>query len=414
MPTTAGARGIDVASYEHPNGALINWTQVAQAGYKFAFIKASEGSYYTNPYYATDLAQAKAAGLYAAGYEFAVPNVSSGTAQADYAVKHARYTADGRTMPLALDIEYNPYGGTCYGLTAAGMVAWLSAFASEARRLTGQLPVIYSTADWWRTCTGDSTAFGADPLWVAAWGASPPPMPSGWKDWTFWQYTSHGQVPGISGNVDLSYFGRAAVRLLDPGNQTSAPGATIRLPVRSLNAAAGQPPTFAAAGLPGGLSISASGLIAGKISASALGVHTVTVTATTPSGGKGSVVFTWTVASHPSPSPSPAPAPSSPAPSPTAPPPTSSPSPPLVSPTVTIFPSPTTSAPSPDTSASSQSSPSAPSSPAPESSSPAADSSTPAADSSGSAAAPSSPSPDSGSPASAAAPAQPTTSPSPV
>ena len=44
--------GIDVASFQHPKGAAINWTQVAQAAYKFAFIKVSEGSYYTNPYYA--------------------------------------------------------------------------------------------------------------------------------------------------------------------------------------------------------------------------------------------------------------------------------------------------------------------------------------------------------------------------
>ena len=43
--------GIDVASFQHPNGAAINWTQVAEARYKFAFIKVSEGSYYTNPYY---------------------------------------------------------------------------------------------------------------------------------------------------------------------------------------------------------------------------------------------------------------------------------------------------------------------------------------------------------------------------
>jgi GH25 family lysozyme M1 (1,4-beta-N-acetylmuramidase) len=56
----------------------------AAAGYKFAFVKATEGGYYANPYYASDLAQAKAAGLYAAGYHFAVPNVSDGTSQADY------------------------------------------------------------------------------------------------------------------------------------------------------------------------------------------------------------------------------------------------------------------------------------------------------------------------------------------
>jgi GH25 family lysozyme M1 (1,4-beta-N-acetylmuramidase) len=295
LPASAAARGVDVASYQHPHGAVINWDQVAQAGYKFAFVKASEGNYYVNPYYATDLAQAKAAGLYVTGYHFAIPNVSSGASQADYAVEHSRYAADGRTMPLTLDIEYNPYGATCYGLTAAQMVAWISAFSAETQRLTGQPTIIYTTADWWRTCTGDSTAFGSDLLWVAAYGPTSPPMPAGWGNWTFWQYTSRAQVPGIAAKVDVSYFGGAVVRLLDPGAQSSAAGTAIRLQVRSLNAAAGQAPVFTAAGLPGGLSISARGLITGTVSASATGEHAVTVTALTPLGVTGAVSFTWTV-----------------------------------------------------------------------------------------------------------------------
>jgi lysozyme len=327
LPAGTGARGIDVAGYQHPHGAAINWAQVARAGYKFAFIKASEGTYYANPYYATDLAHAKAAGLYVTGYAFAVPNVSGGASQADYSVKHARYAAAGRAMPLALDIEYNPYGAECYGLTPARMVGWISAFTAEARRLTGQRPIIYTTADWWRSCTRDSRAFGSDPLWVAAWGTSHPAMPPGWRDWTFWQYTSRGRVAGISGRVDVSYFGRAAVRLLDPGDQQSPAGTAIRLQVRSLRAAAGQPPAFTAAGLPRGLSISHHGLISGTISAAATGGHAVTVTARTPSGGTDSVSFTWTVTGQVSPPPSPAPTPSSPTPTSTPGGPTPTPSP---------------------------------------------------------------------------------------
>ena len=305
---SAVARGIDVASWEHPRGALINWAQVARGGYKFVFVKASEGNYYANPYYGTDVTQAKAAGLVVTGYHFAVPNVSSGVSQADYAVQHARYAADGRTMPLALDIEYNPYGGTCYGLTAARMVAWISALTAEVRRLTGQPPIIYTTADWWYTCTGGSTAFASDPLWVAGSRGGSPLLPAGWGNWTFWQYTSQGSVPGITGAVDVSFFPLGAVRLLDPGNQKDAAGTTVRLQVESLNTAAGQPLVFAAGGLPRGLVISPRGLITGTISVAAAGGHTVSVAAGTPSGGTGSVTFDWTVISPPSPSPTPRPA----------------------------------------------------------------------------------------------------------
>jgi GH25 family lysozyme M1 (1,4-beta-N-acetylmuramidase) len=316
-PADAGALGVDVADYQHPNGAAIDWPQVAAAGYKFAFVKAAEGDYYANPYYASDLAQAKAAGLYVTGYHFAIPNVSDGASQADYALANGGYAPDGRTLPLALDIEYNPYGSECYGLSPAQLVSWVSAFTAEVQRVTGQQPIIYTTADWWDTCTGDSTAFGSDTLWVAGYVGGNPPIPAGWGDWTFWQYTSRGSVPGITGSVDVSYFLQAAVRLLDPGNQQDAARTAIQLQVTSINAADGQSPQFAASGLPPGVSISSGGLIAGTISPAAAGTYQVTIDATSPSGATGSVGFLWTVTSaSPSGSASPAPTPS-PTPTPT-------------------------------------------------------------------------------------------------
>jgi GH25 family lysozyme M1 (1,4-beta-N-acetylmuramidase) len=206
----ASLSGVDVADYQHPHGAAINWTQVASAGYRFAFIKDTEGNYYVNPYYASDLVQAQSAGLYATGYHFAIPNVSDGVTQADYAVSHADYVADGQMLPLALDIEYDPYTSEdqtneCYGLSPAQMVAWITAFDGEVQRLTGKAPIIYTTAGWWDMCTAASTAFGANPLWVAAYGFSSPPLPAGWANWTFWQYTSNATVPGITGTVDADY-----------------------------------------------------------------------------------------------------------------------------------------------------------------------------------------------------------------
>jgi GH25 family lysozyme M1 (1,4-beta-N-acetylmuramidase) len=296
-PAEAGALGVDVADFQHPGGAAIDWGQVAAAGYKFAFIKVTEGDYYANPYYAADLAQAKAAGLYVAGYHFAIPNVSDGASQADYAIANGGYTPDGHTLPLALDIEYNPYGAECYGMSPAQIVSWVSAFTAEVQRVTSQLPIIYTTADWWNTCTGGSTGSGADPLWVAGYVSGSPPLPAGWGNWTFWQYTSRGSVPGISGNVDVSYFLQAAVRLIDPGNQRNAAGTAVQLQITSLNAADGQTPQFAASNLPPGLSVSGSGLIAGTISSTATGTYPVTVTATSPSGATGSVSFVWTVTS---------------------------------------------------------------------------------------------------------------------
>jgi lysozyme len=293
--------GVDVASFQHPkstqypNGAPIDWSQVAGAGYTFAAIKATEGSYYTNPFYASDVAAAKAAGLYVAGYHFAIPNASDGAAaQADYAMTNGQYAADGQTLPLELDVEYDPYTSTdhtnqCYGLTPAQMVAWISAFDTEAQRLTGRLPIIYTTAGWWSTCTENSAAFGAAPLWVAAYATSSPPLLPGWPGWSFWQYSSGGTVPGIttSGATDVSYFNDS------PGPQQNTAGDSVALQVHSLSSLAGQTVTYAAAGLPPGLSISGTGQITGVLSR--WGTYTVTVTVTRSSGPATSVSFTWNV-----------------------------------------------------------------------------------------------------------------------
>ena len=263
-------RGVDVAADQHPGGAGIGWAQVAAAGYSFAAVKATEGDYYANPWYAGDAAGAGAAGLSVTGYHFAIPNVSSGAAQADYAVSHLGQAGD-RSRALAVDLEYDPYTATdhtnqCYGMTAAQLADWIGAFASEARRLTGQTPAIYTTASWWSACTGDSTAFSADPLWVAGYGDGHPAHPAAWRSWALWQYTSAGTVPGIatSGSTDVSYAAgdQAAAVSQAGGNQATAgqpgpfaPAATHRAapaPAAPASSAASSPADVApAAGSPG-------------------------------------------------------------------------------------------------------------------------------------------------------------------
>ena len=264
----AGAvQGVDVASHQHPNGQPIDWSQVAAAGYKFAFIKATEGSYYVNPYYASDLAQARAAGLLVAGYHFANPGYSSGTLQADFALNAQTYAANGATLPFILDAEYDPYGPTCYGLSTAQMVAWISAFTAEIKRRTGQPTIIYTTAGWWSQCTGGSTAFGSDPLWIASYSSTAPAPAAGWSDWTYWQFTSTATVPGIAvkKGVDVSSFNPAMLAAVWPGTQSNAAGSSVHVPLRSLNALAGQSLTYTRAGLPAGLTIGPSGVIGGTL-----------------------------------------------------------------------------------------------------------------------------------------------------
>jgi GH25 family lysozyme M1 (1,4-beta-N-acetylmuramidase) len=285
--------GVDVSSFQHPKGAAINWASVAAAGYRFAAIKATEGNYYANPYYAKDAAAAVAAGMYVAAYHFANPDSSSGTptAQAAYAVQHAgNYKVGGHHLPLELDIEYDPYSSNeCYGRSPSQMVSWISAFMTEATKLTGAVPIIYTPRDWWDACTGNSTAFGGDVLWVPAYSAGTPgTLPAGWNTWTMWQYTSSGSVKGITGSVDLDYFsGSPEVK-----QTTVNTSASVR--IESLNALAGQMVSYTANGLPPGVTMNSSGLVTG--SPTAIGAYQVTVT---PSSSvavlPASMAFTWDV-----------------------------------------------------------------------------------------------------------------------
>jgi GH25 family lysozyme M1 (1,4-beta-N-acetylmuramidase) len=293
-------QGVDVAAFQHPvsakypGGAPISWSRVAGAGIGFAAIKATEGNYYVNPYYAGDLAGASAAGLRVVGYAFANPAAGNGTAagQARYLVRHAG-AAGGRTPPLMLDIEYNPYkGGECYGLTPAAMVTWLSDFDAETRALTGRLPVLYTTWDWWDKCTGASTAFSASLMWVAAYTtAASPALPAGWGNWALWQYTSAGTVPGIatSGSTDLD-----ALNLIAPGSQQATVGQAVSVAVSQVVAGSGSGLGYAASGLPSGLSVDSGGLVSGTPAVSDA-AQASAVTATAGGAVLGSAGVTWEV-----------------------------------------------------------------------------------------------------------------------
>ncbi|MFI5593372.1 GH25 family lysozyme [Amycolatopsis sp. NPDC051758] len=188
--------GIDVSNHQ----GTINWANVAAGGAKFAYAKVTEGVNFTDAYFAANYGGAKANGLYAGAYHFARPDRSSGQAQADYFLDRAKYTADGRTLPPMLDIEW-PWDGSgspspCYGLSQSQMVNWIRAFVDRVRERTGRATMIYTNTNWWNPCTGNNASFGANPLFIANYSGSSGQLPAGWTKWTLWQYADSGALPG--------------------------------------------------------------------------------------------------------------------------------------------------------------------------------------------------------------------------
>jgi GH25 family lysozyme M1 (1,4-beta-N-acetylmuramidase) len=195
--------GIDVSSWQ----GNVDWASWWSQGMKFAFVKATEGTTYRNPYFAQQYNGSYNVGMTRGSYHFALPDNSSGTAQADWFVGHGGgWSADGRTLPGVLDIEYNPYGATCYGLSQASMRSWIAAFTARYKALTGRDAIIYSTTSWWTTCTGNTSQFAAsNPLWIARYNTTPGTLPAGWAYYTFWQYTDSP--------LDKDYFNGDLTRL---------------------------------------------------------------------------------------------------------------------------------------------------------------------------------------------------------
>lgn len=206
--TTAPLEGIDVSHWQ----GTINWTKVAAAGKKFAIIKAtdglvqSDGTLYTDPTYATNHSQAKAAGLWTGAYHYARPSTNTNDAvlEADHFVAVMKVGV-GDLIP-ALDLEESG------GMSVAGLQSWVTKFLGEVTAKIGIKPMIYTSPSFWKNNMGDSHALadaGYKTLWIAHWGVSSPTVPAnnwGGHGWTFWQYTSDGTVSGITGRVDLDRF----------------------------------------------------------------------------------------------------------------------------------------------------------------------------------------------------------------
>ncbi|MFF5449995.1 lysozyme [Streptomyces sp. NPDC012950] len=204
-PTRAvQTEGVDVSSHQ----GNVAWSTLWNSGVRWAYVKATEGTYYKNTFFTQQYNGSYDVGMIRGTYHFATPDTTGGAAQADYFVDNGGgWSKDGRTLPGVLDIEWNPYGATCYGKTQAGMVAWIRDFLNRYKARTGRDAVIYTATSWWTQCTGNHAGFGAtNPLWVARYASAVGTLPAGWEYYTMWQYTSTGPTVGDHNrfNGDLS------------------------------------------------------------------------------------------------------------------------------------------------------------------------------------------------------------------
>jgi GH25 family lysozyme M1 (1,4-beta-N-acetylmuramidase) len=218
-------RGIDISSWQE----RVDFARVVADGIGFVYVKATDGVGYVNPWYRAQIAGASDAGLPCGSYHFAQPGSHSGDTVAS-ARRDARSEAEyflsiafpkkGQLVPV-LDLEVG-------GLPPHLYVEWVRAWLDHVAEKTGVPPILYTNPNTW-TKTGNSTAFGRYPLWIAHYGVDAPAIPAGWSSYTIWQFTETGVVDGVAGRVDVNRLADGATidRITYGGEQ---PGPAQNLP----------------------------------------------------------------------------------------------------------------------------------------------------------------------------------------
>lgn len=184
------ARGIDVSNHQ----AAVNFRAVRAAGYRFAYVKATEGEGFVDTLLPAHVAAARAAGVKVGAYHFLRPRPGrTGGAEADDFVRQLRAVAPLDLRP-ACDVEVT-------SLSPAATEIYVEQFLDAVQAATGDRPLIYTYPYFihpWRSAHEAG-------LWIADYrGRKAPEIPGPWPRWLIWQYSSSGQVPGVGGHCDVN------------------------------------------------------------------------------------------------------------------------------------------------------------------------------------------------------------------
>jgi lysozyme len=223
-PTPPGsivpAEGFDLSHYQ---GQGVDFGKARASGRRFAIAKASEGTALQDDTFQRNFKAAKEAGLWRGAYHFFHPIEDPGK-QADCFLRAlAQAGSPGDLLPVA-DVETlvgAPRGllgiptphldavRAYLSLSAPNLLQNLLQFLQTIGKATGLQPMIYTSPGFWNLLPGGSLrdqCAAIARLWVAHWGVPTPTVPTGWKEWLFWQRSASEDVPGVPGPDDADVF----------------------------------------------------------------------------------------------------------------------------------------------------------------------------------------------------------------
>lgn len=184
-------RGIDVSHF----CGKVDWQKVKDAGYRFAFAKATEGVDLKDPSFDLYWGKIKEMGLKRGAYHFYVTE-DDPTDQANFFIQNVSLQT-GDFLPT-VDIEHIGHG------TKPGLVERLKIFLGILENHFGVKPMVYTSRKFWNSHLNDH--FNQYPLWIAEYGVETPTIPKGWKVWHIWQWKENAVIPGVEKSADLNVF----------------------------------------------------------------------------------------------------------------------------------------------------------------------------------------------------------------
>lgn len=204
--------GVDCS---HHQGTVL-WKKVAAAGYRFVFLKATQGASFTDHMFLANVRGAKAAGLLVGAYHYFTPTGDAGAQFSNFWCQILNAGGPSGMLLPVLDVEGNndnELGWMSPFAYTKSCLAWLQYLEQKI----GKKGMVYTYPYFAGVLSGRQGLMSYPlgkyplsqyPLWAASYRAAGKPVSfGGWgKRFAFHQFTDSGQVSGINGRVDLDVF----------------------------------------------------------------------------------------------------------------------------------------------------------------------------------------------------------------
>lgn len=187
--------GIDVSHYQ----GKIDWKKAKSSGFRFAYLKATEGTDLADSRFQRNWKETKKLGIPRGAYHF-YRLCKDAKKQASNFIKNV--PKESASLPPVIDLELHK---NCNKPPSReNFLKDLKIFSKALEREYEKKPILYVIWDFYeKYLTGEVRDYQ---LWISdPWGHEEPVLPEVRK-WTIWQYDYKGKLPGISGDVDLNFF----------------------------------------------------------------------------------------------------------------------------------------------------------------------------------------------------------------